>query len=77
MDLISPAVLEQHGLLLGCIDGLAQLVDRIISDNESNFLYAYRVHLQKITRELEEIRSKSQAQEKFFSVDNRISFLEK
>lgn len=49
----------------------------MIKKHEAEFLYAYRNHIAKIKKELAEIKHKSEEQEKMFSSNDRIQYLEK
>lgn len=40
-------------------------------------MFAYRNHITKIKRELAEIKKKSEEQERMFSANDRVKFLEK
>ncbi len=52
-------------------------VEHVIKKHEAEFLYAYRNHIAKIKKELAEIKHKSEEQEKMFSSNDRIQYLEK
>ena len=52
-------------------------VELVIQKHESEFLYAYRSHIKKMKKELQEIKDKSEEQEKIFSANDRIGFLER
>lgn len=52
-------------------------VEHVIKKHEAEFLYAYRNHIARIKKELAEIKHKSEEQEKMFSSNDRIQYLEK
>jgi hypothetical protein len=52
-------------------------VEHVLKKHEAEFLCAYRNHIAKIKKELAEIKHKSEEQEKMFSANDRIQYLEK
>lgn len=70
-------VLEAYRELNRTIDEMDKKVEHVIKKHEAEFLYAYRNHIAKIKKELAEIKHKSEEQEKMFSSNDRIQYLEK
>lgn len=61
----------------GIIERLDEKVDTVIERHEAEFLMAYRNHMQKIKKELQEMKRRTEEQEKSFHANDRISGLEK
>lgn len=59
------------------IESLDEKVDSVIERHEADFLTAYRNHMNKIKKELQEMKRKTDDQEKTFHENDRISGLEK
>lgn len=70
-------VYEAYRDLNKAIDDMDKKVEHVIKKHEAEFLYAYRNHIAKIKKELAEIKHKSEEQEKMFSSNDRIQYLEK
>lgn len=76
---ISPQVelLETYTKLNKTIDDLEIHIEDAIKKHEAEFLFAYRNHMKKIKKELAELRRRSDDQEKEFSSNDKIVYLEK
>jgi septation ring formation regulator EzrA len=70
-------VLDAYRELNRTIDEMDQKVEYVIKKHEAEFLYAYRSHIGKIKKELADIKHKSEEQERMFSSNDRIQYLEK
>ena len=52
-------VLEMYEALQDSVESMDKKVEIVMKKHESEFLYAYRTHIKKIKKELEEIKKKS------------------
>lgn len=57
---IDKEVLDNYHALNTSVDTMDRKVEIAMKKHESEFLYAYRTHIKKIKKELEEIKRKSE-----------------
>lgn len=57
---IDKEVLDNYHALNTSVDAMDRKVEIAMKKHESEFLYAYRTHIKKIKKELEEIKRKSE-----------------
>lgn len=70
-------IIETYAKLNSTIDDLEVHIEDAIKKHEAEFLFAYRNHMKKIKKELAELRKRSDEQEKEFSSNDKIVYLEK
>ncbi len=66
---------ELHAQLNGLVESLESKVDDVVCRNEAEFFTAYKRHIEKVRRELEEIKEKSKNQEKALNSNARMNQL--
>ncbi|KRX08053.1 hypothetical protein PPERSA_06231 [Pseudocohnilembus persalinus] len=74
---MDPQVVELAEQLNDLVNQLETKIDGVIEKHEGEFLIAYKNHMQKIRRELLEMKRKTDEQERNFQAKDRISGLEK
>ena len=69
--------MDLYGQLNGCIDNLEVKINEVKEKHQADFLIAYKNHMSKIKRELQELKQKSEDQERMMQQNDRLINMEK
>ena len=61
-----------YGLMQNCLQSYDEKLVQVLSQHESDFIYAYKTHMYKIERELKALKQKSKEQDAKLTQDVRI-----